>query len=695
MGTVYRARDPILDRMVALKTVSPGLLSKGETMQRFQREARAAARLQHRNIVTIYELGECDGTLYIAMELLEGMDLAHAMVPADRLSAAQKIQIVVDVCRGLDFAHKRGVVHRDVKPANIRLLLDGSVKIVDFGIARFEDSSMTKTGLIMGTPSYIAPEVLKGARVDHRCDIWAVGIMFQEMLSGKLPYDATTIAALVYKIVHEPPPPLDVVGLGLPPVLGTIVAKALAKDPAERYLDLAQMANELQAAMGLQVTAETPLFGAAREQAYARDVKEARRCFETNDLEKALEAARRARALDPSRSEIVLLVQEIEDRLQDAPTLVGTPRLVTEKLPLVPVEPTRVVATPGLPMGQPTAANWVPPQATPVPAAPVKRLPTAVLTELRARGASVFREIATFGEPPSTAAACLSPVKDVLATAGSDGAIRIWDLHTRTRLHVLRTEMHFRTGHDALATALAFSPDGALLASGHVDGGVHLWDMGIGQEVPVKFRHDAAVGAVAFSPDGAVLATGGMDSNLKLWDVGAALSGESRRALHRQPSAVTALCFADGGSCLVTGHANRILRVLEATTARLQATLRGPEALVSLLCPAPDGTRMAVASHDKTVRLFDLKARSELFAMTGHKKTPTALSFFADGNHLASVALDNSVQLWDLEARSTLAALWGPSDESFAGVALFGDGDHIAVALADGRIRLWGPAGPS
>ncbi len=673
MGTVYRAHDPILDRPVALKTVAPGLLSQRETMARFQREAQAAARLQHPHIVTIYELGETGGTLYIAMELLEGMDLAQAMVPHDRLALQQKIRIAVDICRGLDFAHKRGVVHRDVKPANIRILHDGTVKLVDFGIARFENSSMTQTGLILGTPSYIAPEILAGGRVDHRADMWATGVVLYEMLAGKLPYEGSTIAALVYKIVHEPPPPLTVAAPGLPPGLPVVVARALAKDPNHRYLDMAQMATELQSAMGLAPSAETPLFGAAREQAYQRNLKEAQRLLQEKDHERALEAARRARALDPSRPEIVSLIQRLEDLLAEAPTIVRGQRAI---------QPTVAAAEPTRPSAQP-----------PPPQAPPRRLPTAVLTELRVRGASVFRELATFGEPPATSAACLSPVSeaDMLATAGSDGSIRLWDLHTRTRVLTLRTELHQRTGHDALATTLAFSPDGTLLASGHVDGSVHLWNMTQGQQVPVKLKHEASVAALAFSPDGEMLASGGMDSNLKLWDMSAALAGESRRELIRQPSAVTALTFAGGGASIVTGHANRVLRVLDTKTWRLKATLRGPEALVSLLCVAPDGRRLVAVSQDKTIRLFDLVAQSQVGVLAGHRKPATSVSFFSDGKHLVSVALDNAVQLWDVDQRSTLASLWGPSDESFAGVALFAGGDHIAVALADGRIRLWAP----
>jgi WD40 repeat protein len=398
-----------------------------------------------------------------------------------------------------------------------------------------------------------------------------------------------------------------------------------------------------------------------------------------NDLTGALAAARRAQSLDPTRTAIVALIEAIESRL-----------LVGETMPPAPpdpeAEPTRLWERTLL-SGRP--ASLVPSSAPELPAE--KPLPTAALSELRLRGAAVFRELATFGEPPATQAVALSPVKDVLAVSGSDGAVRLWDLYSRTKALTLRTDMHRRTGHDALALSLAWSPDGSLLASGHVDGGVHVWDVERSEELPVKLRHDALVGALAFSPDGSTLATGCMDSNLRLWDVGAALAGQARRELLRQPAGVTALAYAGGGEWLVTGHVNRILRMLDATTGRLLATLRGPEALVSLLCLSPDGHHLAVASHDRSIRLFDLATREQVAVVAGHRKPATSLSFFADGTHLATVAQDNSVQLWDLEAHAPLAALWGPAEESFTGVTLFGGGHHIAVALGDGRIRVWGP----
>jgi eukaryotic-like serine/threonine-protein kinase len=674
MGTVYRARDPVLDRPVALKTVAPELLSNVDALARFQREARAAARLQHPNIVTIYELGNVEGALFIAMELLEGMDLAEAMTPPGRLALPQKLRIVVDICRGLDFAHKRGVFHRDVKPANIRLLQDGSVKLVDFGIARLENSTMTQTGMMLGTPSYMAPEVLRGHRVDHRADMWAVGVVLYELLTGERPFDAPTIAALIYNIVHTEPPPVDAAALGVPDGITAILERALAKDPGGRYRDLAEMADALQLVLGLTPTGERSMTSEVREASYQLNFEEARRLLADDDLEGALSAARRAQALEPSRTAVIALIKLLEERLQEAPTLIATPP------PFRRGE--RGAATPATAGGRTLPS--VPPPAWSV---------TQVLAELRTRGADAFRELAVFGEPPATTTAIKAPAADAIATAGTDGAIRIWDLRSRMKTATFRTQLHERSGHDAVAVAIAFSPDGRLMASGHVDGSVHLWDRDQVQELPCRLRHEAGVSSLMFSPDGAILASGGLDSNLKLWNVEAASVGEARRELHRQPASVTGLAYVEGGTRILTGHANRTLRLADAATGRLLATLRGPAGPIGAIAPTPDGRRFLACSQDRTLRLFDVPGRREVFAVPGHPtRATTGMAFFPDGIHFATVAQDNAVRLWELERGTTIAVLWGQSAESFAGLALFGVGDHVAAALSDGRIRVWGPA---
>ena len=273
MGKVYRARDPILERPVALKTVSPALLTGKDTLKRFQREARAAARLQHPNIVTIYELGEVEGTHYIAMELVEGMELGEALTPSDRFTVEQKVRMMVEVCRGLDFAHKMGVVHRDVKPANIRVTGGGGVKLLDFGIARLGESDMTQTGMVLGTPSYISPELLQGAKVDHRADMWAVGVILYEVLSGHRPFEAKTIASLINKIIHEPLPPLDAEKLGLSASLVAVVTRALDREPTLRFPDLGEMARALLGAIGATPPPETPLDPVVRKRGYELELR--------------------------------------------------------------------------------------------------------------------------------------------------------------------------------------------------------------------------------------------------------------------------------------------------------------------------------------------------------------------------------------------------------------------------------------
>jgi predicted Ser/Thr protein kinase len=691
MGTVYRARDPVLDRLVALKTIAPTLLSQPESRARFQREARAAARLTHPNIVTIYELGEADGTLFIAMELLEGMDLAQLTTGSMQLTRDQKVRIVVDICRGLDFAHKQGVVHRDIKPANVRVTSDGTVKIVDFGIARVADAAnMTQTGLVLGTPSYMAPEVLELGRFDHRADMWAVGVLLYELLAGRRPFESPTIPSLIYKIVQETARPLDAQALGLPQALVDVAAKALSRRPDDRFPDLMTMALALEQSVGF-TGRETPLPPEARETLYERNYEEARQRLADSDLEGALAAARRAQALAPSRTGILSLITAIEDALGRADT-VRRPAVATAAT--APRGP-QLTMLPGVRATTTLGAGASVSSATPLPLpadVSLTSLPTPVLTELRRRGAAAFRELATFGELPATHAVAPSPVRDLLAVAGADGALRLWDLHSRTKVATLRSEMHQRTGHDAIAVSLAFSPDGGLLASGHVDGLVRLWDVAHAVEIAVRLRHEAVVGALTFSPDGTTLASGSLDANVRLWDVGAAMSGEARRELHRQPAGVTAIAYGVGGDTLLTGHANRILRHLDAKTGRLIATLRGPEAQVNLLALAPDGRHVAAASHDRTIRLFDLESQKQTAVLAGHKKPVVSLAFFSEGLHLASVAQEGVVHLWDAQSGAPMAALWGASGEAFAGVAFFGGDNHLAVALGDGRIRVFGPA---
>jgi serine/threonine-protein kinase len=246
MGVLYRAHDPVLERDVALKMMHVDFTLDNAARERFQREAKAVARLQHRNVVTIHELGEVDGTPYIVMEFLTGRDL-DAMLKGDvPLSIAQKIDIAAQLCEGLAYAHDQGIIHRDIKPGNVRILEDGTVKILDFGIAKFAMSSVTQSGTVMGTPSYMAPEQIMGQPLDGRADLFAVGVLLYELFTGAKPFAGDTPTAVVYQIMHVEPPNVRDVVPDLPEALQEIITRALQKNPNDRYGKASEMAADLQ-----------------------------------------------------------------------------------------------------------------------------------------------------------------------------------------------------------------------------------------------------------------------------------------------------------------------------------------------------------------------------------------------------------------------------------------------------------------
>ena len=244
MGTVYRAVDSVLGRTVAIKVMNAEIARQKDHRQRFLREAQAAGSLQHPNVVTIYDLGELDGHLFIAMEYVHGTDLERLMTATEKpLKLQEKLDIIVDVLMGLSYAHKHGIIHRDIKPANIRVGDDGHAKIMDFGVAHLQSSDMTKTGLVVGTPSYMAPEQVTGGKAVPGTDLFAVGAVLYHLLTGSKPFEGPTLQSLFYRIVTDMPKPLDQVRPGLPVGLNTIVQKAMAKDAGDRYPSALDMAN--------------------------------------------------------------------------------------------------------------------------------------------------------------------------------------------------------------------------------------------------------------------------------------------------------------------------------------------------------------------------------------------------------------------------------------------------------------------
>lgn len=247
MGVVYEAIDPNIGRRVALKTIRAGTLGTDaeEVAKRFKNEARAAGALNHPNIVTIYDADEQNGTLYLAMEFLQGTTLDVLLHTLQTLKPDQAVDIVRQVCAGLEYAHSKGVVHRDIKPGNIMVLTTGAVKITDFGIARTANA-MTMTGQVLGTPNYMSPEQVVGKTVDGRSDLFSVGVMLYEMVTGERPFDGQSITTIMYKIVHETPIAPNKLDQTIHPGLSHIIEKCLEKSLEKRYQRAAEVSSALQ-----------------------------------------------------------------------------------------------------------------------------------------------------------------------------------------------------------------------------------------------------------------------------------------------------------------------------------------------------------------------------------------------------------------------------------------------------------------
>ncbi|MEO6407491.1 MAG: serine/threonine-protein kinase [Burkholderiaceae bacterium] len=260
MGVVYLGSDPQIGRKVAIKTLELGQEFEGEALaqarERFFREAETAGRLQHPDIVAIFDAGEDGNLAYIAMQYLTGHDLQVHTSAARLLPLATVLDIVARVAEALAYAHRQGVVHRDIKPANVMIDLEaGEVKVTDFGIARIADASRTRTGMVLGTPSFMSPEQMSGRRVDGRSDLYSLGVMLYQLLTGALPHQAESMARLMSQIANEPAPDVRTLRPGLSEALSNVVALALEKRPEMRYADGHQMAQDLRDVAAIEARA--------------------------------------------------------------------------------------------------------------------------------------------------------------------------------------------------------------------------------------------------------------------------------------------------------------------------------------------------------------------------------------------------------------------------------------------------------
>jgi serine/threonine protein kinase len=310
MGVVYKAHDSLMERDVAIKVMSDLMLAVPEIRSRFFREARTAGKLSHENITVVYDVGEDEGRPYIVMEYLTGSDLTALIEKQEPIPFLQKLDYAIQICRGLSYSHANEIVHRDIKPQNIRIVGNGKVKIMDFGIARSLTSTLTTTGAVIGTPYYMSPEQIQGRHVDKRSDIFSFGVLFYELLTGRKPFTGDVPTAVMFKIVYDEPERIDDTQIDHRNGLRDVVMKLLAKDPDNRYQDLAEAADALENIVADLRMEERRKIEQLRQR-LGKLIAESRTFLRGNKFRRARDLVEQAARMDPANTEIARLRNEI------------------------------------------------------------------------------------------------------------------------------------------------------------------------------------------------------------------------------------------------------------------------------------------------------------------------------------------------------------------------------------------------
>jgi WD40 repeat protein/serine/threonine protein kinase len=705
MGVVYQARQESLQRLVALKMILAGPHARSEDRERFQGEAQAIARLQHPNIVKIYEVGEADDRPYLSLEYVDGGSLAQRLkgTPQPPRHAAK---LIATLATTMHAAHQQGIIHRDLKPANVLLqttretkntknsaedqkyrtesdrsdysvvsFVPFVVKITDFGLAkRLEPGSKpARPDLAMGTPSYMAPEQMTAGAdgLSAATDVYSLGAILYELLTGRPPFCGETASDTLQQVQSQEAVPVRRLQPRVPVDLETICLKCLLKEPGQRYATAAALADDLQRFLaGHPITARpTPVWERAakwcrRKPAYvallavsagALVILLAGGIWHTISLEQALRTADDLRVKAQTERDVSLAQQ----RLVREYVYGADVKLAQALWEHTDVRQSRQLLEKYLPAPRQDDTFrdftwhylW-------------RQCHDDRLT-ITAHGGDVHH--VTF-----------SSDSRMLATASRDGTACLVNATTGEVQAILR-------GHTDEVNWVSFSPDGRLLATASDDRSVRLWSVTDARVVDTLRGLGSAVVCAQFSPDGKLLATGGEDGRVKLWEVA---TRSERANLDVRGFRIEALAFSPDGQTLAGGDKNRTVTLWDVATGHERTRLDANTDLIHSVAFSPDGSLLAAGLADGKLKVWDAHTWKPRLCWTAHPSCIQAVAFTPDSRGLASGSDDSTVRVWDALTGQP-RGLWRGHTDRVWSVTFAPDGHTLASASRDCTVKLW------